>query len=102
MLFVLAGLGSSFQVTANTAFALAVPTEARGRAFGLAMTGMYAVQSVAVIGAGAAATLWSANAVVAGVAILCALVIVALRPLVVPARDRAHRTSPFEATARQI
>jgi predicted MFS family arabinose efflux permease len=101
-LFVLAGLGSSFQVTANTAFALAVPTEARGRAFGLAMTGMYAVQSIAVIGAGAAATLWSANAVVAGVAVLCALVILALRPLVVPARDRAHRTSPIEATARQI
>jgi MFS family permease len=90
VLFALGGVGSSFQVTANMAFSLAVPTEARGRAFGLAMTGMYAVQSVAVIGAGAAASIWSANTVVAGVAVLSAVVILVLRPIVVPARSRTH------------
>lgn len=84
VLFAAAGLCSSFQISANTAFARAVPDEARGRAFGLAMTGMYAVQSAAVIGAGAAATLWSANTVVAGVAVLAAFAILAVRPLVVP------------------
>ena len=89
VLFAVAGLCGSFQITANTAFARAVPVEARGRAFGLAMTGMYAVQSVAVIAAGAAASLWSANAVVAGVAVLSAVAIVALRPLVVPAHTSA-------------
>ena len=55
------------------------------------MTGMYAVQSVAVIGAGAAASIWSANTVVAGVAILSAVVILALRPVLAPARAHAQR-----------
>ena len=60
--------------------------------FGLAMTGMYAVQTVAVVAAGAAATIWPASSVVAGVAILSAVVILALRPVVVPQRAvRAHR-----------
>jgi predicted MFS family arabinose efflux permease len=93
-LFALAGVGSSFQISANTAFALALPDEARGRAFGLAMTGMYAVQTVAVVAAGAAATIWPASSVVAGVAILSAVVILALRPVVVPRRMvRAHRAT---------
>jgi MFS family permease len=99
VLFALAGGCSAFQVTANTTFALAVPAEARGRAFGLAMTSMYAVQSVAVVGAGAAATLWSANQVVAGVAVLGAIAIVLIRPVVVPARTRAHRTLRAQSVA---
>jgi predicted MFS family arabinose efflux permease len=97
VLFVLAGVGSSFQISANTAFALAVPNEVRGRAFGLAMTGMYAVQTVAVVAAGAAASMWPASSVVAGVAVLSAAVILALRPVVVPQRaPRGHRAIAVE------
>jgi predicted MFS family arabinose efflux permease len=95
-LFVLAGLGSSFQVSANAAFALAVPTQARGRAFGLAMTGMYAVQTVAVVAAGAAATIWSANTVVAAVAVVSAVAILALRPVLAPDPRGSHRVRRIE------
>jgi predicted MFS family arabinose efflux permease len=91
VLFALAGLCSSFQVSANTAFALAVPSEARGRAFGLAMTGMYAVQTVAVVAAGAAATFWSPTTVVAGIAVFSALVILGLRRVVAVAPRGSHR-----------
>jgi MFS family permease len=91
VLFALAGVCSSFQVTANTLFTLAVPPEARGRAFGLAMTSIYAVQTLAVVGAGAAATVWSANQVVAGTAGLGAVAVILLRPVVRPSRARRHR-----------
>lgn len=96
VLFALAGVFSSFQVSANTAFALAVPSEARGRAFGLAMTGMYGVQTVAVVLGGAAATVWSASSVVAGVALVSAVLIVLLRPVLAPVPRGEHRVRRVE------
>lgn len=95
-LFVLAGVCSSFQVSANTAFALAVPSEARGRAFGLAMTGMYGVQTVAVVAGGAAATIWPASSVVAGAALVSAVLILALRPLLAADPGGVHRVRRIE------
>jgi MFS family permease len=55
LLFTLAGVLSSYQVPANAVFAAAVPPGARARAFGVAMSGMYAGQAAAIILAGAAA-----------------------------------------------
>jgi MFS family permease len=79
VLFALAGICSSFQVAANTKFAGAVPRQARGRAFGIAMTGLCATQVVAVLAAGALAQIFSPSVVVAGGGVLGALAIVGLR-----------------------
>jgi MFS family permease len=79
LLFALAGVGSSFQVAANTLFAGAVPKAARGRAFGIAMTGLCATQAIAIIAAGVFAQVFSPSAVVAGGGVLGLLVILALR-----------------------
>jgi MFS family permease len=75
----LAGVGSSFQVAANTAFAAAAPEALRGRVFGVALTGMYAAQGAAVLAAGAAAQVLAPNTVVTGAAVLGAISILALR-----------------------
>jgi MFS family permease len=54
-LFALAGLASSYQVAANAMFAQRLPTAVRTRAFGIAITGMYGGQALAIVLAGAAA-----------------------------------------------
>ena len=74
-LLVVAGVGSAFQVPANTAFARAVPAQARGRAFGIAMTGMFGGQGLAIIAAGAAAQVFEPSTVVAGAGVLGATAI---------------------------
>jgi hypothetical protein len=79
VLFALAGAAGSFQVAANTAFVDAVPVAVRGRAFGVAMTGMYGAQALAIVAAGAAASAFNASTVVVGAAVLGALVLIALR-----------------------
>ena len=55
VLWTLSGLGLAYQVPANATFMLAVPAEARGRAFGLAQTGIQALQGLSIAGAGALA-----------------------------------------------
>jgi len=84
-LLVVAGLGSAFQVPANTAFAQAVPAQARGRAFGIAMTGMFGGQGLAIIAAGAAAQVLEPSTVIAGagalgVAAITLVWLIAARP----------------------
>ena len=68
VLFTLAGAASAFQVPASVAFAQAAPTQARTRAFAVAMAGMYGGQTFAIIVAGAMATVFSPASVVAGAA----------------------------------
>jgi MFS family permease len=78
-LFAAAGLGSAFQVAANGAFVAATPPQVRGRAFGVAMAAMYGAQAIAIVAAGAAATVLDPRVVVALAAALGALALVGLR-----------------------
>jgi MFS family permease len=52
LLLFLAGLGSAFNAPLNALFVRAVPAEYRGRAFGVAMSGVQAIQGVAMLAAG--------------------------------------------------
>ncbi|MBO0821320.1 MAG: MFS transporter [Nocardiopsaceae bacterium] len=54
-LWVLAGVGGSFQIVAIPAFARALTPETRGRAFGVAQSGLYAVQGIGILAGGAVA-----------------------------------------------
>ena len=54
-LWVLAGVGGSFQIVAIPAFARALTPQTRGRAFGVAQSGLYAVQGVGILAGGAVA-----------------------------------------------
>jgi len=82
VLLAVAGAAGAFQVTANTSFATAAPPEGRARAVSFAMAGMCAGQSLAIVLAGAVATVIPPTEVVAGAAVLGAVTMVMLRPLV--------------------
>ena len=95
LLFV-AGLGASWTIPLNVAFVQAVPPAMRGRAFGVAVSGLYGVQGLGALGAGLAAERVPAAAVVAvagGVGLVavvpCLLALVRSRPGVA----RRHRTA---------
>jgi hypothetical protein len=64
LLFV-AGLGAAWLIPLNVSFVQAVPSAFRGRAFGVAVSGLYGVQAIGAIGAGLGAEGVSASAVVA-------------------------------------
>jgi MFS family permease len=55
LLFVLSGVGGSYNLVASTTFVLAVPDERRGQAFGLAVTALRVAQGLGVALAGLAA-----------------------------------------------
>ncbi len=63
-LFVLSGFGASYIIPLNVTFVRAVPSAFRGRAFGVAVSGLFACQGLAIVGAGAAAEQISPGAVV--------------------------------------
>jgi MFS family permease len=63
-LWVLAGVGGSFQIAVIPAFALALTPETRGRAFGVAQSGLYAVQGIGILAGGAIANVLGAPAAV--------------------------------------
>jgi MFS family permease len=54
-LLFLSGLGASWVIPLNVAFVQAVPNAYRGRAFGVAVSGLYGVQGIGALAAGAAA-----------------------------------------------
>ncbi|MGK5113613.1 MULTISPECIES: MFS transporter [unclassified Geodermatophilus] len=64
-LMFVAGLGASWVIPLNVAFVQAVPSAFRGRAFGVAVSGLYGVQGLGVLAAGLAAEGLSAGGVVA-------------------------------------
>ncbi|MBM7807984.1 MFS family permease [Geodermatophilus bullaregiensis] len=64
LLFV-AGLGASWTIPLNVSFVQAVPAAYRGRAFGVAVSGLYGVQGLGALGAGLAAERVPPGAVVA-------------------------------------
>lgn len=54
-LLFLSGLGASWVIPLNVAFVQAVPNAYRGRAFGVAVSGLYGIQGIGALAAGAAA-----------------------------------------------
>ncbi|SFP61924.1 Predicted arabinose efflux permease, MFS family [Geodermatophilus dictyosporus] len=64
LLFV-AGLGASWSIPLNVSFVQAVPSAYRGRAFGVAVSGLYGVQGLGALSAGLAAERVPPGAVVA-------------------------------------
>jgi MFS family permease len=65
LLFVLAGAGGAYQLAAARAFAQALPNGQRGRAFGVAQSGLLTAQGLGILIAGAAARWISPPTVVA-------------------------------------
>ena len=63
-LWVLAGVGGSFQIVAIPASALALTPETRCRAFGVAQSGLCAVQGIGILAGGAVANVLGAPAAV--------------------------------------
>jgi MFS family permease len=59
------GLGASWLIPLNVSFVQAVPSAYRGRAFGVAVSGLYGVQAIGALGAGLGAEGVSASAVLA-------------------------------------
>jgi MFS family permease len=64
LLFV-SGLGAAWLIPLNVSFVRAVPSAYRGRAFGVAVSGLYGVQALGALGAGLGAEGASASAVLA-------------------------------------
>jgi MFS family permease len=79
VLWVLAGLGTSVQLVAGATYVRSTPAELRGRAFGIASTGLMISQGAALLTAGALANLTNPRNVVAGAALLVLLCLLALR-----------------------
>jgi len=91
LLLFLAGFGSAFATPLNALFVRAVPTEYRGRAFGVAQSGVQALQGLAMLGAGVAASLkLSPGAVVGWCGIIGTVAVVTLAWAFWP-RDDFHR-----------
>ncbi|SFK99133.1 MFS transporter [Geodermatophilus ruber] len=65
LLLFISGLGAAWTIPLNVAFVQAVPAAYRGRAFGVAVSGIYGVQGLGVLAAGLAAEGLPAGGVVA-------------------------------------
>lgn len=78
LLWVLCGVGTAYNVPANSGFVQALPTERRGQAIALVTTGMVLGQGLAVVVGGALADVWSPAAVVAGAGVVGLLVVAVL------------------------
>lgn len=95
LLLVLSGFGASYLIPLNVSFVRAVPPAYRGRAFGAAVSGLYACQGIAILAAGSAAERMSASVVVtwSGVLGLLALLLLGVA--------RARSRTQFGPTARR-
>ena len=87
-LMFVAGLGAAWSIPLNVAFVQTVPSAYRGRAFGVAVSGLYGVQGIGVLGAGALAEGLTAGTVVGLIGALGLLVVVP--PLVGYLRTQGH------------
>ncbi|TFV91322.1 MFS transporter [Blastococcus sp. CT_GayMR16] len=87
LLFV-SGLGASWLIPLNVSFVQAVPSAYRGRAFGVAVSGLYGVQAIGALGAGLGAEGVSASGVLA---LSGGLGLIAVAPaLIAYRRTRGH------------
>jgi len=87
LLFV-SGLGSAWVIPLNAAFVQSVPASHRGRAFGVAVSGLYGVQGLGALAAGAAAEALPPS----GVVVLCGAIGLAavVLPLLAFVRTQGH------------
>ncbi|PSK66546.1 hypothetical protein B0E53_01493 [Micromonospora sp. MH33] len=99
LLLVLAGAATAFAIPLNALFGRAVPAEYRGRAFGVAITGLSGLQGTAMVTAGLAADRWSATTVIGFSGLSGAVAVLALAPL----WPRPHAPAPvrFEVPVEQ-
>ncbi|HEY4605406.1 MAG TPA: MFS transporter, partial [Blastococcus sp.] len=95
LLFV-SGLGASWLIPLNVTFVQAVPAAYRGRAFGVAVSGLYGVQGLGALGAGLAAEAFAPSSVL----VLCGAVGLAavVLPLLAFVRTQGH-VAPEQAAA---
>ena len=93
-----AGLGAAWTIPLNVAFVQAVPQAYRGRAFGVAVSGLYGVQGIGVLAAGAAAEGLPPGGVVALLGGLGMLAVVP--PLVGYGRTQGHVAAASPAGGR--
>ena len=94
-LLFLSGLGASWVLPLNYSFVQAVPSAYRGRAFGVAVSGLYGVQGLGALAAGFAAEGVAPSLVVAlcgGVGLLAVL-----PPLLGYRRTQGHMAAPTAA-----
>jgi MFS family permease len=104
LLFVLAGAGGAYQLAAARAFVQAMPNGQRGRAFGVAQSGLLTAQGLGILIAGAAARWISPPTVVAvagalGAAAAAALAVEWARLCSPPAGLARERRSPTAAAS---
>lgn len=92
-LWAASGAGGAFTVLAYQVFTAAVPDRLRGRAFGLASTGLLAAQGLTLVGAGAVGDRLPARLVIAGTGLL-GLTAVAAVAAGWPARARTAAPLP--------
>ncbi|TDC38758.1 MFS transporter [Micromonospora sp. 15K316] len=92
-LLLLAGAASAFAIPLNALFGRAVPAQYRGRAFGVAITGLAGFQGMAMVLAGVAADRWPATTVIGFSGLSGALLVLALTPLWPRRRADAPGTS---------
>ena len=76
-LWFVAGLGGAYQMAANVLFMTLVPDEQRARAFGVAQSGLLALQGFALLAAGAVADAWSPGTAVAAAGVVGVVAVVA-------------------------
>jgi hypothetical protein len=74
-LFFVSGLAGSFSIPLNALFGRAVPAAYRARAFGVAMSGLCAVQGLAMFAAGASAQWLRPTTVIGGAALLATIAV---------------------------
>jgi MFS family permease len=99
LLFV-SGLGSAWMIPLNAAFVQAVPASHRGRAFGVAVSGLYGVQGLGALAAGAAAEAFPPSAVV----VLCGAIGLAavVLPLLALVRTQGHVAGEHAAAGPSV
>jgi MFS family permease len=100
LLLFVSGLGSSWVIPLNVSFVQAVPSAFRGRAFGVAVSGLYGVQGLGALGAGLLAEGLPPSVVVAlcgGLGLLAVVV-----PVIAFRRTQGHMaaTGPAEGPSR--
>jgi MFS family permease len=79
VLWIVAGLGTSVQLVAGATFVRSTPPEFRGRAYGIASTGLMISQGLALLAAGGLANLTNARNVVAAAGAIVLLSLLAVR-----------------------
>jgi predicted MFS family arabinose efflux permease len=98
LLWVAAGAGSVLQLVASTAYIAAAPRALRGRAYGVAVSGLMATQGLVLLAAGAVAEQVDPRMVVSVIALLCLVLMPAVIRL---SPDHGHDTQATAAGGRR-